>query len=113
MGEYPAEQRRHFCCSTKLGKAEHYKLEALKAWGEWIQREGEKSRAQEGGSNWQETPSPPLLLLHSLLLLLHSAACTAQIVSRECTVIQYGAVFPDNQVQVCTGSCLIDIILSV
>ena len=47
MGDYPAEQRRHLCCSTKLGKAEHYKLEALKAWGEWIQREGEKSRAQD------------------------------------------------------------------
>ena len=39
-------------------------------------------------SNWQETPSPPLLLLHSLLLLLHSAACTAQIVSHHCTVKQ-------------------------
>ena len=70
MGEYPAEQRRHFCCSTKLGKAEHYKLEALKAWGEWIRREGEKSRAQEGGSNWQETPAPPLLMLVLVLLLL-------------------------------------------
>ena len=68
--KYTAEQMRHSCCSTKLWKTEHYKIEALKACGEWIQREGEKSRAQEGGSNWQETPAPPLLMLVLVLLLL-------------------------------------------
>ena len=39
--KYTAEQRRHFCCSTKLGKAEHYWLEALK-----VRREGEKSQGE-------------------------------------------------------------------